>query len=363
LKNAMRSTPVGWEAFVARLTPAGSLVFSTFLGGSGDDTGRDIAIDPTGAIVVIGTTDSPDFPLKGSSKSAPQGVDAFVTRMAADGSSILTSVLEGGSGTDQPSRLTIDPAGNLFVIGSTDSPDFPVRNALQTTRLGRDAAFLLELTGTTLSYSSYLGGTSGEEGTGVASRAADEAVAVGLTTSTDFPTANAVQPALKGYNDGFITAVRTAATADLSITKSASSPALYVGYAAHYTITVTNNGPSTATSVQAQDALPPELSLVSATPSQGSCTDGSTVVCNLGTLLSGATATTDLVVRPAHTGNHISNTATVKSAEVDPHLDNNASTSASAQIFPAAAIPTLSTWMLIALGIVFGAVATIRLRP
>ncbi|PYU31261.1 MAG: hypothetical protein DMG28_15825 [Acidobacteria bacterium] len=113
--------------------------------------------------------------------------------------------------------------------------------------------------------------------------------------------------------------------ADVSLTKTASPDPVPVGSNLTYTITVTNNGPDSATGVTVSDPLPPSATFVSDTPSQGSCTGTSIVVCNLGTLANAARATITIVVRPTSTGT-ITNTASVTANEVDPNPANNTAT-------------------------------------
>jgi uncharacterized repeat protein (TIGR01451 family) len=110
--------------------------------------------------------------------------------------------------------------------------------------------------------------------------------------------------------------------ADLALTKTDSPDPVTVGNNLTYTITVTNNGPNPATGVNVTDALPAGETLVSVTPSQGSCTGTSTINCALGSLANGGSATVTLVVTPTQTG-VISNTASVAANEFDPNLNNN----------------------------------------
>ncbi len=116
--------------------------------------------------------------------------------------------------------------------------------------------------------------------------------------------------------------------ADLRITKEADPSPIEAGEDVTYTLTVTNDGPNTATAVTVDDDLPNSLTLVSATPSQGNCNNSDPVQCALGTLLNGASATVEIVatVGTGQTGNVISNTATVEAAEHDPDPDDNSAT-------------------------------------
>src|SRR2546426_895241 len=141
----------------------------------------------------------------------------------------------------------------------------------------------------------------------------------------------------------FVLQVRTGRVvqADVSITKTASPDPVSVGSNLTYTITVTNNGPDSATGVTVSDPLPPNTTFVSATPSQGSCTGTSTVVCNLGTLANAARATITIVVRPTSAGT-ITNTASVTANEVDPNSANNTATQVTTVSGPRVTLSTTS---------------------
>ncbi|HWW60696.1 MAG TPA: CARDB domain-containing protein, partial [Thermoanaerobaculia bacterium] len=142
-------------------------------------------------------------------------------------------------------------------------------------------------------------------------------------------------------------------SADLSITKTTNAANAVSGGVVNYTITVTNGGPSTATNVVVSDPLPSSLQLITATPSQGSCSGTTTITCNLGSILNGGSATISLSVRVLATSGTVSNSASVSATENDPNGGNSASTSASLPVVPAAAeqedVPTLSEWAVIAL--------------
>jgi hypothetical protein len=117
------------DAFVAKLDPAGTaLVYSTFLGGSSDDTGHGIAVDGAGVATVSGGTNSLDFPLQDPLQSTlGGGVDAMVAQIAADGNALLFSTYLGGNVSgDESYDMALDPAGNIYVVGWTWSSDFPM---------------------------------------------------------------------------------------------------------------------------------------------------------------------------------------------------------------------------------------------
>ena len=153
-------------------------------------------------------------------------------------------------------------------------------------------------------------------------------------------------------------------SADLTITKTTPTTSIPAGSNVTYTITVGNAGPSTATNVVVNDTLPAGLQFVSATPSQGTCNAASPVVCNLGTILAGGNATVTLVARATGTTTTVSNTATATSPDATgpdtattPAIPVTTSTAE-----PAAAIPTLSEWMLLVMAGLLGLVALVKAR-
>jgi hypothetical protein len=194
------------NVFVAKLNPAGSaLVYSTYLGGSGGDQGFGIAVDSAGNAYVTGRTYSTDFPtvnpLQATNKAAPVS-NAFVAKLNPAGSALVYSTYLGGSGINGTSGdagygIAADSSGNAYVTGETYSTDFPTANALQATHKGpgSSTAFVATLnsTGSALVYSTYLGGSGGEQGFGIAVDSAGNAYVTGVTGSTDFPTVNPLQ--------------------------------------------------------------------------------------------------------------------------------------------------------------------------
>jgi hypothetical protein len=201
------------DAFVAKLAPDGqSLVYSTYLGGSGQDNGEGIAVDSSGAAYVTGFADSADFPTTaGAFQTTPGGGrDDFVTKLAPDGGSLLYSTYLGGSADegehDQRGGIAVDSTGAAYVTGQTSSSDFPLKNALDSTLGGTQDAYVTKLApnGKSLAYSTYLGGATYETGVGVGVDSAGSAYVTGLTTSADFPTQNAFDTTLRGSSDAFV---------------------------------------------------------------------------------------------------------------------------------------------------------------
>jgi hypothetical protein len=212
----------GYDAFVAKFRPDGSLAWATYLGGDGDERGHGIAVDAGGNVYVMGRTDSTNFPTTAGSLDPAfnGGVDAFVTKLSADGATLAYSTYLGGSGSEidqgfdklarRVGAIAVDAAGNAFVTGSTTSADFPATaGAFRTTNAGFSDAFVARLnaTGSALVYSTYLGGGDYDRGHGIAVDAAGNAYVTGETWSLDFPTTpGAFQPAKAGgATDSFVT--------------------------------------------------------------------------------------------------------------------------------------------------------------
>jgi hypothetical protein len=137
------------NAFVARLSADGSaLVYSTYLGGSGDDFGNGIAVDPTtGDALVTGQTLSTDFPTANALQPTNHGAaNAFVTRLNADGSALVYSTYLGGGGSDFGTGIAVDPTtSDALVTGYTSSTNFPTANPLQATNNGGIDAFVARI--------------------------------------------------------------------------------------------------------------------------------------------------------------------------------------------------------------------------
>ena len=216
----------GMDAFVSKLSPGGSwLLYSTYLGGSsgnlGFELGADIAMDPSGHVVVAGRTSSPSFPVTSGTvqPGSRGGVDAFVAKLVPAGSSLAYSTLIGGSNADYAYAIDLDARGNAYVTGSTQSDDFPIRNAVQESFGGGTCTdiiglitfpcadtFVLALssTGRSLRYSTFLGGSRRDVGNGIAVGRLRNVFVTGLTDSTDLPVRQPLQAVNRGLDDGFI---------------------------------------------------------------------------------------------------------------------------------------------------------------
>jgi len=216
---------VGFEA--GRYDPRLPLVidpvlsYATFLGGAASDTPAAIAVDAAGNAYIAGGTQSLNFPVtagayQGSLKGGSGDTDAFVTKLSADGRSVLFSTYLGGSSYDSANAIALDSSG-IYVAGATRSPNFPVTaGAVQTTSRGPSNAFIAKLNpgGTGLIYSTYLGGSGADSATALAIDTSGNAFIAGSATSPNFPTSpSAYQSALKGFTNAFVAKLNPNATA------------------------------------------------------------------------------------------------------------------------------------------------------
>jgi hypothetical protein len=210
----------GGDAFVAKLNATGTiLMYSTFLGGSGDDIAYAIAVDSAGNAYVTGSTNSTDFPTANplqTTNKAPDGT-AFVAMLNAAGSALVYSTYLGGSNYDSGAGIAVDSSGSTYVTGGTQSTDFPVVNPLQATLNGANNAFVAKLNpgGSALVYSTYLGGSGnpGNSASGIAVDSSGNAYVTGYTYSTDFPTVNPLQANYAGGSDAFVAKLNAAGSA------------------------------------------------------------------------------------------------------------------------------------------------------
>ncbi len=204
------------DAFVTELNPGG-LVYSTYLGGAGNDYGYGIAVDPLGNAYVTGSTSSANFPVALCFQCLFQGgaADAFVTEIAAGGAGLVYSTYLGGKAADYGRAIAVDPAGDAFVTGNTTSKNFPVPGCVfGCLPGGLSDAFVAELQRkpggpVALVYSDYLGGAANDYGYGIAVDPNQNVYVTGATSSVNFPvTAPACfQCAPQGLSDAFVTHV------------------------------------------------------------------------------------------------------------------------------------------------------------
>jgi hypothetical protein len=206
----------GTDAFVTKLNPQGNaLLYSTYLGGSGQDGGNGIAVDANRNVLITGVT-SGGFPLVNALQPNYGGdtADGFVAKINAQGSALVYSSYLGGSGQDVGNGIAVDASGNALVTGFTGG-GIPLANALQSSYGGGSSdAFVAKLNpqGTALIYSTYLGGTGTDNGRGIAVDSIGNAYVIG-STDGGFPLANAFQPTFGGESDFFVTKINPQGTA------------------------------------------------------------------------------------------------------------------------------------------------------
>jgi hypothetical protein len=213
-----------------KVDPAtGNALFGDYLGGTGNDIATGVAVDAAHVIYVTGVTLSTDFPVAGVAANYPNSLqcgtdgncnagkdDSFVSAIAFAGviPSFVYSHYLGGSGFDDANQIVVDSASNAYVVGITSSSDFPTTaGAFQRTLAsGASNAFVTKLNaaGTTLGFSTYVGGSSTDNALNVALDGSNNVYITGSTTSTNFPTtASAPQKTLGGNKDAFVTELKS----------------------------------------------------------------------------------------------------------------------------------------------------------
>lgn len=178
------------------------LTFATYFGGSDSDSGIDVAVDPLGNVLMLGSTRSTNFAAtQGAVQTRNNGArDLFVTKVAPAGTVVYTTYL-GGNASELAAGIATDASGAAYIVGDTQSPDFPTRGAFQATNNGGAAGFdgfiaKIAPNGASLVYSSYFGGNNDETFLDVAVDSSGAAYITGSTESNNFPvTASAFQRA------------------------------------------------------------------------------------------------------------------------------------------------------------------------
>ncbi len=327
--NAFQTTLAGGlDVFVASLNPAAvtgtQLLYSTYLGGTGDDIGYGIAVDSALNTYVTGSTTSTNFPAAGTGVFQPAqggGIDAFLAKLGAvgtNGINVGTVPLNyftylGGSADDIGLGIVVDSAGQGLVgsqgariTGWTDSADFPVRNnPVQAGFGGGHDAFVARIdTSATSSdasghYATFLGGSSDDYGTGIAVDVQGASYVSGETKSANFlieapPQNPSFQPSLNGGSDAFLSKLGPLLAFNVTVVTSPGTT-VSVGNPVTFTYTIENVG-DFASGITFTDNLQPGAAFVSATTSNSSNScgqpNGGTVVCNIGSLNSGGTGET-----------------------------------------------------------------------
>jgi hypothetical protein len=217
------------DAFLTKLDASGALVYSTFIGGSGHETGGSPGVDAAGNMFLSGSTESSDFPTLNAAQPAFAGAsDAFLLTMNPAGTALGWSTYLGGNGFDDAPSVEALTSGGLYIFGTTESTDLPTTAGAVDPDCGTDgtcnsgfpsfhpqADFLVaRFTGAgALSYCTYLGGSYIEVHGGLAVDFLGNAYVAGSTISSDFPTEKAYQGAGGGNGDTVLAKLNTTGTA------------------------------------------------------------------------------------------------------------------------------------------------------
>ncbi len=217
--NAFQSSFVGGtgdsDTFVVKFDPSGSLVFSTYLGGSLTDSPLGIDVDNMGNVYVVGDTFSSNFPtLNAFQSSSGGGGDAFVTKFNSIGT-LIYSTYFGGFNLDQVKGFAVNSFGNVYVAGNTHSSNsspprgFPTLNAFQSFYGGIGDVFVTKFKSSGfLAFSTYLGGSSGDQAEDIKFDSVGNVYVAGETFSSNFPTLNAFQNSFEGGpGDNFVSKI------------------------------------------------------------------------------------------------------------------------------------------------------------
>ena len=187
----------------------GALLYCTYLGGSGDDRVFGVAVDSANNTYVTGWTQSGNFPTLNPFQSKLKGTrDAFIAKLNASGTALIYSTYLGGTGVDSGNAIVLDSGNAPIIAGDTTSSALPVTTgAFQVKPGGNQDAFVAKLNtaGTGLAFLTYFGGSAAEHATSVKTDAANAVYFVGSTWSTNLPILNAAQPYNAGGQDGFLT--------------------------------------------------------------------------------------------------------------------------------------------------------------
>ncbi len=330
VKNALVANAQGLrDGFVAKVVPSGSdVVYATYLGGSDTDVVMGVAADANGYAYVTGQTKSPDFPqhnaaqpiIGGGAEWGRTTGDAYVTKITPTGDAFVYSTFLGGQSFDWGQAIAADSGGNAYVTGMTDSAEFPiVSGAPETWHGGNDHAFYTQLNAEGgLSASTFVGTYS--QGNAIAVDPQGGVIVAGITTGSDFPTKNPSQPMSGGSIDGFVAKIASTQIGNADLALAATTTADFANSQVTYDITVTNNGPYSASGVVVRDALPEGATFYSASAPL-ECF-GTAPVCKLGVLAAGAQAKASFTAFLT-TGTNLVNTASVAAYDFDANLANN----------------------------------------
>jgi uncharacterized repeat protein (TIGR01451 family) len=376
LNPAQPSFGGSYDAFVARVSTTGARVYTTYLGGSGEDRATGVAVNSSDEAYVTGFTSSTNFPTVTPLQIANGGgFDAFLTKLNAGGSVLLYSTYLGGSGNENNAStitwtnpIVLDAANNAYITGYTASNNFPVAGALQSSTAGGQDVFVAKVSdstpaadfsvsispgsrtvspggGTTYTVTATpQGGFTGTISLAVSGLSTDSTssfspasiVITDASAKSSTLTVNTVSATAAGNYTANVTAtsgnlqhstsaqlvVSGSASANLAISQTASPNPATAQANLTYRLVVINNGPSPANDVVVTDTLPAGVTFVSAVPVQGTCSGASTVSCSVGSMNNGAVVIINIIVAPASAG-QLTNTASVTASEPDTDTTNN----------------------------------------
>jgi len=208
-EDALLSQRAGeYDGFLAKISDNGTLLYGTYFGGNSTDSIEFVDVDNDGNYLIGGTTSSAGLATEDAFQTNLQGGwDAYVAKLSSNGSSILLFSYLGGSTTDRVDSMSVDSSSNFIISGLTRSEDFPTSpNAFQTEYAGAGDVFLAKVSsdGSELQWSTFIGGSSEENGRGVGVDSSDNVMVTGAVTSSDMPVYNAFQPEYGGSCDTLI---------------------------------------------------------------------------------------------------------------------------------------------------------------
>jgi len=266
LVNPYQAAPGGGgsDAFVAKFDASGALVYSTYLGGNGADVAYAIAADVAGNAYVTGVTFSTNFPTASPFQAAAGGKqDAFVTKLNADGNALFYSTYLGGNQDDYAQGIAVNPTGGAYLVGVTFSANFPKLGGVQAALNGTNDAFVTALTpaGSALTYSTFLGGSAGENAHAVAVDGSGNAYVAGSTSSSNFPLATPLQATFAGGDlDGFVSKLsNSGASLQYSTYLGGNFSDEVLSIAVHSSGTAAVTGYTTSTTFPTRSAPQPSL--------------------------------------------------------------------------------------------------------
>ncbi len=343
------------DGFLVKLDPTGSrLLYSTYIGGSGNDQAFDLAVSEPGIATIVGITDSFDFPVKNAYQpalNAPYAglFDAFVTRIdttAAGPASLVFSTYLGGTGDELAYSVCVDSSGYIYVAGRSWSLDFPQTADHIHFINGGYAHFVTKFSpdGSSLVFSTLFGWPDYRNFCDLGYVTVNSLGDIFLVGSLIWQekidpfapiTANAYQQTFAGYTATTVTKI-AAITTDIALTQKVSPPNIVSGGTETFTLAVTNHGPAVATGTVATANItssvdpdaPFSFTVSPGTASEGSISvSGHTVAFNVGTLAPGATVTATFTVATSGNGDGtITSAANVTCDEADTNPTNNSAT-------------------------------------